>query len=185
MQIDIQSSDLAEDSPDGCITEAAWQRGGTRDCREKTSPSGQRYTWTCDLQITEPAPQPHVNAASWWQCVPLCEYAWVCTLLYAFLLLDRKRPRTRIHRTPSFFFTAFFDSTSRNQCPHILSIFLNLGRTEYGLQGFFPYTRLTREFVLLSRTSFSNNKTWSRKIHPLLFFDIFLFTIIVISALGL
>ena len=135
MQIDIQSSDLAEVSPVGGITEAAWQRGGTWDCQETTSPSGQCYTWTCDLQITEPAPQPHVNAASWWECVPLCEYVCVCTLLYAFLLLDRKRPRTRIHRTPSFFLLLF--STSRNQCQHILSIFLNFGCTEYGPQGFF------------------------------------------------
>ena len=183
MQIDIQSSDLAEVSPVGGITEAAWQRGGTWDCQETTSPSGQCYTWTCDLQITEPAPQPHVNAASWWECDPLCEYVCVCTLLYAFLLLDRKRPRTRIHRAPSFFLLLF--STSRNQCQHILSIFLNFGCTEYGPQGFFPYTRLSREFVLLSRTRFSKNKTWSRKIHLLLFFDIFVFTIIVISALGL
>lgn len=44
MQIDIQSSDLAEVSPVGGITEAAWQRGGTWDCQETTSPSGQCYT---------------------------------------------------------------------------------------------------------------------------------------------
>lgn len=43
-QIDIQSSDLAEVSPVGGITEAAWQRGGTWDCQETTSPSGQCYT---------------------------------------------------------------------------------------------------------------------------------------------
>ena len=50
-------------------TKAGWRRGRTRDCRETTSPSGQCYTWTCDLWITESVPQPLVNAASWWDFV--------------------------------------------------------------------------------------------------------------------
>ena len=60
-------------------TKAEWRRGRTRDCRETTSPSGQCYTWTCDLRITESVPQPLVNTASWWYfvsvsgclCVPI------------------------------------------------------------------------------------------------------------------
>ena len=50
-------------------TKAEWRRGRTRDCRETTSPSGQCYTWTCDLWITESVPQPLVNTASWWDFV--------------------------------------------------------------------------------------------------------------------
>ena len=168
----------------------SWRyHGGSVPKRRNLGLPGNNLTKWSVLHLNLRPPDHRTSASTTRQrrlLMRMCSSLWVCLCVYIAVRLSASRSETTTHTNSSrtkLFFYCFLALPETN-----VNIFcrpFKLWMHRVWTAEFFPYTRLSREFVLLSRTCFSKNKTWSRKIHLLLFFDIFVFTITVISALGL